>query len=292
MDCGQIQSLFTAYQDGELDQRNLLPFERHLAACPHCAREWQDFRKTLRMLQGVKPLPVPPDLLSGIHGKLAGAGFGARLGRALGKIFTPVPLTAAASLIAAALAVSVVIKTHTVSNPKVPDAALSRTAQTEMVSSRTPPLATLPVSLDLPATRAPLWSPQLLGSERNSYYRSLLEHEGAEISLLAHFLPMENPAASTSAPGWQLGAPLVPDVTIRVHHLSPEGMKWLHDRIKKEGRWQTHLYSRDFFVVLVEPGDLPALYNLLQRQHLPFSSHSLQKTERARKTLLVAVRPR
>lgn len=300
MDCGQIQSLFTAYHDGELAQRNLLPFERHLADCPHCAREWQAFQSTLRLLQEIKPLPVPPDLFAGIHEKLAEKHPrekhvrkkpGPRLGWILQKLLTPVPLTAAASLTAAALALTLIVKPHTSSGPPVSPAAAP--APIARVSGQRPPVVTLPVSLGQPETYFFNLAPPFHGAGGASWYQNVMENEVAgrpEPNPYVHIIvPVENPPSSTR---WQIDQPLIPDVIIRMHHLSPEGMRWLHDRVKEKGRWQTRLYSKNYFLVLVNPNDLSALYNLLQQQHLPFSSYPLSGTGRtAHKSLVVAVRP-
>jgi hypothetical protein len=298
MDCGQTQSLFTAYHDGELDQRNLLLVEHHLAACGHCGREWQDFQKTLQLLHEVKPLPVPQDLLPGIHEKLAGGGLGARLERILQKLFAPVPLTAAASLTAAIFVALFLIKPHIGFTPETQVLAPSaRIAQVNQPERLEPPLVTMPVSLGRPTADLFNYAPQIPGSERTSYYRSVLEHEGIDFSLLApsgyRISVGESQIAEDAPKWWQIGRPLVPDVTIRMHHLSPAEMKWLHNRIKKEGRWQTRLYSQDYFLVVVDPGELSTLYNLLQRQHLLFFSQSFPETGQAvQRPLLVAVRPR
>ncbi|MDA8165562.1 MAG: zf-HC2 domain-containing protein [Desulfobacteraceae bacterium] len=286
MDCEHIRSLFTACQDREISPPDLLAFEAHLAACPHCAREWQDFRKTLRLLQEMRPLPVPSDLLPGIHEKLGQRRGKTRLQELLQRFFPPLPTTAA-SLAAAALAVMVLIKTHDVSGPETSVLAPSAPiARVEPLDAQEPSL-TMPVSVGQPAGDDAGFLPYAAISRPP--FPFLLKREATESDLLAAW---HDQVAAMGIEGPLGGPSSAPDIVVKVHHLSPEGMDWLHRRIDREGRWQTRGDSRDRFLVLVDPGELSAFYELLQRQHLPFSVHSSPVFERdARKPLLVSVRP-
>lgn len=72
MHCSDIQVMFSAYSESELDATQTARLVEHLARCPECAREWHYFSESRRLLKAVPLEPVPADFLPGIHQKLAG----------------------------------------------------------------------------------------------------------------------------------------------------------------------------------------------------------------------------
>jgi hypothetical protein len=308
MDCGQIQTLYTAYTDQELDEHNLLLFEKHLRACPRCQREWEDFRKILHRLAAVEPLPAPSGLLPGIHEKLARPGIGNRLAQAFHKILAPISLTAGASAMAAAMLIVFLVSPGSAPGPNAPNTSSPEgiALQEPLSAYLPPPLATIPISLDTGMSRRPadqlsltssMLSGQTAGSDRSAqlFYQYLLNREqtysGHATGWQQRFESADAGLFIPRSHIQQIGMPLMPDITIRLPHLSPDGLDRLHSHIKETGAWQTRCYHHDYFVVLLNPGDIEVLYSLLQQHHLPFSSHSTQEADRlSRKPLLVAIR--
>jgi hypothetical protein len=304
MDCRQIQTLFTAYTDQELDQRNLLLFEQHLRSCSHCFEELECFQKILLRLRMVEPLTAPSGLLPGIHEKLARRGIGYRLGLTFKKIFAPLSLTAGAS--AMTVAVTIAFFTHTSKSPESPAVINDSLARQE---TRAPSSPAAPVaSMNIDPNPGRRFSDQLLLTP-SAFSGRALEEDRSPHSLYKYWLHGDQNSsgnalswhlkpgpADTSLlmPQWhrqQIGMPLMPDVTIRVHHLSHEGLENLHRHVQEAGNWQTRCYHHDFFLVLLNPGEIDALYSLLQQHRMPFSSLSFHDADRlAQKPLLVAVR--
>jgi hypothetical protein len=307
MDCGQIQSLYTACTDQELDEQNILLFKKHLEACPHCRREWEDFREILRRLKAVESLPAPSDLLPGIHEKLARRSLGQRLERAFHKIFAPISLTAGASAMAAAVLIAFFINTGSAPRPDSPVTPFPEgMALQESNSASLPiPIATIPASLDPGMTRRPagqlsltpsIFSGQTADGDRSAhlFYQSLLSREQNDSGHPSSCQRRGDSDSNLFIPQshiQQIGMPLMPDITIRIPHLSPNGLDRLHGHIKEAGNWQTRCYHRDYFIVLLNPGEIDMLYSLLQQHRLPFSSHGAQDADRlSQKPLLVAIR--
>jgi hypothetical protein len=308
MNCGQIQTLYTACSDQELDEQNLLLFEKHLEVCPHCRREWEDFREVLRRLRAVESLPAPSGLLPGIHEKLARRSLGHRLRQAFHKILAPISLTAGASAMAAAMLIAFFInpgsapRTNSPVTPFQNGIALQETTP----DSSPGPITAIPVNLDPGMTRRPagqlslapsIFSGQSTGGDRSShlFYQYLLDREQNDPSQASscqrHLDAADSGLFIPQSHLQQIGMPLMPDITIRIPHLSPNGLDRLHNHIKEAGNWQTRCYHRDYFIVLLNPGDIDMLYGLLQQHRLPFSSHTAQDADRlSQKPLLVAIR--
>ena len=105
--CSETTARFTAHLDGELTAEAQLRFTDHLAACPHCAREWQFFRKTLDHLVLVKAAQTVPDLLPGIHAKLDQQGLWSKLRLFWQQLDFSMSLPAATATIAVAMVAGV-----------------------------------------------------------------------------------------------------------------------------------------------------------------------------------------
>jgi hypothetical protein len=316
MDCGQIQASFTSYQDQELDRQHSQLFEHHLANCPRCAREWHDFLAILRQLDTVPRLPPPPDLLPGIYAKLEHRSFGQTLSQALARIFSPLPLTAAASGMAVILLTTILTGPGSIPGiGKETAPSTERRELPEALTSITPPPATSQLTmieaagsglqqpggihLLSPMTFTPLGRPGQHGeteiSPHHSYYHYLAAREQIDPAT-SYFWQHVDPVAynflnhHNHKP--RIGTPLQPDVTIRVQQLSPEELDRLHNHIQKAGNWQTRCYHHAYLLVLLNPGELEALLSLLERHRLPFFSQvSLEAGRSPHQMLLVAIRP-
>ncbi len=54
MTCQEYKDLMMAYLDNELDEQQKCVFERHLASCPDCAREMEEFARLKQMTDDVE----------------------------------------------------------------------------------------------------------------------------------------------------------------------------------------------------------------------------------------------
>ena len=79
MECSEYQARFTPYLDQELAAAEQQKLAAHLAACPHCAKEWRLFTLTLGQVAALRHDQPPVDLLPGIRAKLDQPGLWSRL---------------------------------------------------------------------------------------------------------------------------------------------------------------------------------------------------------------------
>jgi len=112
MECNDYQGKFTAYRDQELAAVEQRQLEAHLAACPHCAKEWRLFTLTLDHVAALRQVQPPADLLPGIHAKLGQPGLWFRLRDLCGHFDFSMSLPAAAATVAVAMAVGLFFKTN------------------------------------------------------------------------------------------------------------------------------------------------------------------------------------
>jgi hypothetical protein len=68
--CGFVSQI-NAYLDGELSGAKLRAFEEHLAACPRCREEAEQYRELLGELHGMGDREVPPMLQERLHAALS-----------------------------------------------------------------------------------------------------------------------------------------------------------------------------------------------------------------------------
>ena len=61
--CRDAVALMTAYLDGELDERDRLRLEAHLADCPHCTEYLAQMRATIAAAGHVEPDDLEPEAL-------------------------------------------------------------------------------------------------------------------------------------------------------------------------------------------------------------------------------------
>jgi len=80
MTCAEYQRWFSPYLDGLLQLADRATLEEHLKSCPHCRSDLASLREMLRSLRTMEP-PTVPNLLPGIHQKLAATPWWATLGQ-------------------------------------------------------------------------------------------------------------------------------------------------------------------------------------------------------------------
>jgi anti-sigma factor RsiW len=59
--CREAVSLMAAYLDGEMNNRDRVRLERHLAGCPNCSEYLAQIRATIDALGCVQPDDLPDD---------------------------------------------------------------------------------------------------------------------------------------------------------------------------------------------------------------------------------------
>jgi anti-sigma factor RsiW len=74
MKCEEVQTLHGPYLDSELDAKNSLEIEQHLAACPACARLFDETKKLdVRLMAGLNRGPRTAPLWEQIEGSVTAA---------------------------------------------------------------------------------------------------------------------------------------------------------------------------------------------------------------------------
>lgn len=66
MNCLQAEEYFSAHFEGTLDKKTSQRFEEHLAGCPTCEREYDNFQKTMGLLQHLPEIEPPPYITPGL----------------------------------------------------------------------------------------------------------------------------------------------------------------------------------------------------------------------------------
>lgn len=66
--CEQAVALFTDYLEGALSPRRRAALERHLAACPHCARYLAQMRLTIDLVGRVEPEQIGEEAMAELVG--------------------------------------------------------------------------------------------------------------------------------------------------------------------------------------------------------------------------------
>ena len=70
MDCKQIRDLFSNYIEQQLDEKELIDFEKHMKECEECGYEFYEFEKMILKIKQIKDLEPPGDLKSKIMAKV------------------------------------------------------------------------------------------------------------------------------------------------------------------------------------------------------------------------------
>ncbi len=70
MNCRRINSLISAYIDGELNGSDMLAVRQHIGDCKVCRDEYESLRETKQILSGLQPVPPREDFLASIYAGL------------------------------------------------------------------------------------------------------------------------------------------------------------------------------------------------------------------------------
>jgi len=63
MNCREAKALFSEFYDEELNQEIARAMKEHLADCQECKEEYEDLKKSLKILKKLRPLEAPRDYL-------------------------------------------------------------------------------------------------------------------------------------------------------------------------------------------------------------------------------------
>ena len=72
MKCKQVESYFSAYCEGELDEATQNGMAQHLSQCTACRQALEAFEQMLNDLQTAAPTPAPSDLSKSVQARLEG----------------------------------------------------------------------------------------------------------------------------------------------------------------------------------------------------------------------------
>jgi len=248
MDCKNILDMFTAYTDNDLDPAAAQHFERHVAGCNHCERQLAYFKKTLRHLQSVEPLPVPRDLLAGIHAKLEREGFFKRLLRAWRETDFSMSWQTATTTVLVAFTAMAIIKTFPM-NQIHPDGT-SQIIQLEQTTKQSEQTTKPHRDFRLPSESFPTMT------QRSSNFTAPVS--GFVSTKSRHGGNLPQPAAPESLYDSYTriqpsGGPthlLSPDMIITVHTGTPRNKAVLYHNLTHGVSWQTLSYDDELILYL------------------------------------------
>ncbi len=63
MNCREAKVLFSEFHDEELNQEISRAMKEHLASCRECKEEYEDLKKSVKILEKLTPLEAPRDYL-------------------------------------------------------------------------------------------------------------------------------------------------------------------------------------------------------------------------------------
>jgi predicted anti-sigma-YlaC factor YlaD len=99
MKCKQVESYFSAYCEGELDEATQTGMAQHLTQCTACRQALEAFEQMLNDLQTATPTPAPSDLPKTVQARLKGTPPSGRLRSPKFNWFKmPLPLVTATAL--------------------------------------------------------------------------------------------------------------------------------------------------------------------------------------------------
>lgn len=70
MDCSDVRDLFSDYIENQLNEEDLIIFEKHMEQCSKCRDEFYKFEKMIIRLKSIKDIDPPKDLSSKIMNKI------------------------------------------------------------------------------------------------------------------------------------------------------------------------------------------------------------------------------
>lgn len=70
MDCGKVRDQFSSLLEGELNCPDREEVKEHLASCPRCGKEWDEFRRLVDWLHSAGEEEAPDGFLSEVRKKL------------------------------------------------------------------------------------------------------------------------------------------------------------------------------------------------------------------------------
>jgi hypothetical protein len=271
MGCTQIHELFTEFGDDTLDRQTRQEFQNHLTACPTCSSSLTEFQETIQELNALEFVQPPPDILSGIHARLAKTSILDRLLGIWHDLDFSFSIPAAAATIAIAMVAGFLVKNSPlmentmVDRPvrlsqSLPAENIARSSMTQLATTQRSGPGGLPI---LPAHR---------GLQQAGYPHKTL-----------------TPEELASAHGASL---LTLDLIVTDRSEHPDQQNILFRDLLTEGEWQIQRLQKGLLLVRLSPQQLPHLYQILARHQVSVtpsvsaSNHLLHKNS----MLNVAVR--
>ena len=242
MQCTEIQPLFTDFADNALGREELHGLTDHLLGCPACAQEWREFQQTLSLVHSMEAVPPPPDLLPGIHRKLAKKGILDRVWALVETLNFSLSIPAAAAIFTIAMLAGFLLKNSPQEQPTIfsaPPAQVSALRSGEVPTPRRQPIAP------------------------NAMFA--VSHNGARQS---ENLETLGQTAVAAHPTMDHGAHrlLSPDMHVLIADTDRDSQISLFQKMLHRN-WQIHRMTSNVFLVHLPQAELEDFHGLLRQHH-------------------------
>lgn len=240
MQCTEARSLFTDFADNTLARLELHTLTDHLLGCRACALEWREFQQTLNLMHSLEPQASPPDLLPGIHAKLAQKGVFSRAWDVIESLNFSLSIPAAAAIFTIAMIAGFLLKTSPMEQPDIFHPRTARTGtlqQSEIIATR----------------RAPAEAGNMFAVSHGGTPQDMSLMPLAQTALATH-LPPDNDAPRL----------LSPDMHVLIENIDRAHQAGLF-REMLHRNWHLHRINSDLFLVHLPQAELGDFHALLSR---------------------------
>ncbi|MBU2538734.1 MAG: zf-HC2 domain-containing protein [Proteobacteria bacterium] len=240
MQCTETHSLFTDFADNTLARVELHALTDHLLGCRACALEWREFQQTLNLMRSLETQDPPPDLLPGIHAKLAQKGAFSRAWDFIESLNFSLSIPTAAAIFTIAMIAGFLLKTSPVEQPNIFQTRSARTGtlhQGEIIATKRPPVN----------------AGNMFAVSHNGPPQDMRLMPLAQTALATH-LPPDNDAPRL----------LSPDMHVLIENIDRAHQAALFREMLHRD-WHLHRINADLFLVHLPQAELEDFHALLSR---------------------------
>ncbi|MBU3936320.1 MAG: zf-HC2 domain-containing protein [Proteobacteria bacterium] len=242
MQCTEAHTLFTGFADNTLARLELHALTDHLLGCQGCALEWREFHQTLDLMHSLETQAPPPDLLPGIHAKLAKKGTFSRAWDCVESLNFSLSIPAAAAIFTIAMIAGFLLKPSPMEQPTIFQTRSTRTGtlhQGEITTTRRPPIG----------------ASNMFAVSHNGTPQDMSLMPLAQTALATH-LPPDNDAPRL----------LSPDMHVLIENIEQDQQAELFREMSSRN-WHLHRISASLFLVHLPQTELEFFHELLSRYH-------------------------
>ncbi len=303
MDCKNIEELFSAYTEKELDAQTAVLLESHLSTCKACMREWDYLKETLQWIACIEHVPPPSDLLAGIHEKLEQRNIFSRFINWFRYANPTMSIPAAAMTVLLAFAGMSLYKNFFQHQADIPFSKETQTLNLADNKADLKPYLNTPTNSyqviqkpDFQGFRFDVLHSRLQSKNSTNHPASINYNTRMDRGIINGFETQNNLFEAHSdledlLPGNNFRHHLTPDFMITLKTADPATRTRISQQLLAEKKWHPKMYKNDLFLLFLKSTELTNLQNTLALQEIggpPFSN--FPGPSNTDKMLMVAVR--